>query len=98
MFDNPILEWGSRVHPIVPPLIYLPVISFLLSVAINAEDLTVSAVAGVFVLGRRVLVVLRVHCCTGSSSTCGPTTTGAGRCTSSSTASITTIRTTRCAS
>ena len=22
MFDNPILEWGSRVHPIVPPLIY----------------------------------------------------------------------------
>ena len=26
MFDNPILERLSRVHPIVPPLIYLPVI------------------------------------------------------------------------
>ena len=43
MFDNPILEWGSRVHPIVPPLIYIPVISFLLSVAINAENLAVRA-------------------------------------------------------
>ena len=51
MFDNPILEWGSRVHPIVPPLIYVPVISFLLSVAVNAKDLSVPAVAGVFVLG-----------------------------------------------
>jgi dihydroceramide fatty acyl 2-hydroxylase len=51
MFDNPILEWGSRVHPIVPPLIYIPVISFLLSVAVNAKDLSVPAVAGVFVLG-----------------------------------------------
>ena len=29
MFDNPLLEWASRVHPIVPPLLYLPVISFL---------------------------------------------------------------------
>ena len=51
MFDNPILEWGSRVHPIVPPLLYLPVISFLLSVAVNAKDLSVAAVLGVFVLG-----------------------------------------------
>src|SRR5438874_6687845 len=22
MFDNPILEWGSRVHLVVPPLLY----------------------------------------------------------------------------
>jgi sterol desaturase/sphingolipid hydroxylase (fatty acid hydroxylase superfamily) len=51
MFDNPILEWGSRVHPIVPPLLYLPLISFLLSVAVNAKDLAVPAVFGVFLLG-----------------------------------------------
>ena len=51
MFDNPILEWGSRVHPIVPPLLYLPVISFLLSVAVNAKELSVPAVIGVFLLG-----------------------------------------------
>jgi dihydroceramide fatty acyl 2-hydroxylase len=51
MFDNRLLEWGSRVHPIVPPLIYVPVISFLLSVAVNARDLNVFGVIGVFVLG-----------------------------------------------
>ena len=51
MFDNPILEWGSRVHPIVPPLLYIPVISFLLSVAVNAKDLAVPAIIGVFLLG-----------------------------------------------
>jgi sterol desaturase/sphingolipid hydroxylase (fatty acid hydroxylase superfamily) len=51
MFDNPILEWGSRVHPVVPPLIYLPVITYLLVRAIGHEDLSVAAVAGVFALG-----------------------------------------------
>ena len=30
MFDNPLLEAASRVHPIVPPLLYLPVIGFCL--------------------------------------------------------------------
>jgi sterol desaturase/sphingolipid hydroxylase (fatty acid hydroxylase superfamily) len=51
MFDNPILEWGSRVHPVVPPLIYLPVIGYLLVRAIGHENLSVAAVAGVFALG-----------------------------------------------
>jgi sterol desaturase/sphingolipid hydroxylase (fatty acid hydroxylase superfamily) len=51
MFQNPILEWGSRVHPIVPPLIYLPVIGYLLVRAVGHENLSAGAVAGVFVLG-----------------------------------------------
>lgn len=51
MFDNPILEWGSRVHPVVPPLIYLPVIGFLLVRAVGHENLTVGSVIGVFALG-----------------------------------------------
>jgi sterol desaturase/sphingolipid hydroxylase (fatty acid hydroxylase superfamily) len=51
MFDNPVLEWGSRVHPIVPPLIYLPVIGYLLVRAVGHENLSVASVAGVFVLG-----------------------------------------------
>jgi sterol desaturase/sphingolipid hydroxylase (fatty acid hydroxylase superfamily) len=51
MFDNPILEWGSRVHPVVPPLIYLPVIGYLLVRAVGHENLSVVAVAGVFALG-----------------------------------------------
>jgi sterol desaturase/sphingolipid hydroxylase (fatty acid hydroxylase superfamily) len=51
MFENPILEWGSRVHPIVPPLLYLPVIVYLLVRAIGHEGLGAGSVAGVFVLG-----------------------------------------------
>jgi sterol desaturase/sphingolipid hydroxylase (fatty acid hydroxylase superfamily) len=51
MFENPILEWGSRVHPIVPPLLYLPVIGYLLIRAVGHEHLSGAAVAGVFALG-----------------------------------------------
>jgi sterol desaturase/sphingolipid hydroxylase (fatty acid hydroxylase superfamily) len=51
MFENPILEWGSRVHPVVPPLLYLPLIGYLLTRAVGHEDLSVGAVIGVFALG-----------------------------------------------
>jgi sterol desaturase/sphingolipid hydroxylase (fatty acid hydroxylase superfamily) len=51
MFENPILEWGSRVHPVVPPLIYLPVIGYLIARAIGHENLSVASVVGVFALG-----------------------------------------------
>jgi sterol desaturase/sphingolipid hydroxylase (fatty acid hydroxylase superfamily) len=51
MFGNPILEWGSRVHPVVPPLIYVPVIGYLLARAVGHENLSPLSVIGVFVLG-----------------------------------------------
>jgi dihydroceramide fatty acyl 2-hydroxylase len=51
MFENPLLERFSRVHPAVPPLLYLPVIGFLLAWAIAHEDLAPVAVAGVFLTG-----------------------------------------------
>jgi sterol desaturase/sphingolipid hydroxylase (fatty acid hydroxylase superfamily) len=51
MFENPILEWGSRVHPVVPPLLFLPLIAFLLVRAIGHYDLAVPAVVGVFLAG-----------------------------------------------
>jgi sterol desaturase/sphingolipid hydroxylase (fatty acid hydroxylase superfamily) len=51
MFESPILEWGSRVHPAVPPILYGPVIVFLLARAISHFDLAVPAVAGVFLAG-----------------------------------------------
>jgi sterol desaturase/sphingolipid hydroxylase (fatty acid hydroxylase superfamily) len=51
MFENPILEWGSRVHPVVPPLLYLPLIGFLLVRAIGHYDLAAPAVTGVFLAG-----------------------------------------------
>jgi sterol desaturase/sphingolipid hydroxylase (fatty acid hydroxylase superfamily) len=51
MFENPLLELASRVHPVVPPLIYLPVVAVCLTLAIGDKDLDVAAVAGVFALG-----------------------------------------------
>jgi sterol desaturase/sphingolipid hydroxylase (fatty acid hydroxylase superfamily) len=51
MFENPLLELASRVHPAVPPLLYLPVVTICLVLAIGREDLGVPSVAGMFVLG-----------------------------------------------
>jgi sterol desaturase/sphingolipid hydroxylase (fatty acid hydroxylase superfamily) len=51
MFENPLLERLSRVHPAVPPLIYLPVVTTLLVLAIGQKGLGVAAVAGVFLCG-----------------------------------------------
>jgi sterol desaturase/sphingolipid hydroxylase (fatty acid hydroxylase superfamily) len=39
MFENPILEWGSRVHPVVPPLLYLPVIGLMFYIAIANHEM-----------------------------------------------------------
>jgi sterol desaturase/sphingolipid hydroxylase (fatty acid hydroxylase superfamily) len=51
MFDNRLLEKLSRVHPAVPPLLYLPVVTICLAVAIGGKDLGVGAVVGVFFVG-----------------------------------------------
>jgi sterol desaturase/sphingolipid hydroxylase (fatty acid hydroxylase superfamily) len=51
MFENPLLERLSRVHPVVPPLIYLPVVVILLAQAVGHEQLGVASVAGGFLGG-----------------------------------------------
>jgi dihydroceramide fatty acyl 2-hydroxylase len=51
MFENPLLERLSRVHPVVPPLIYLPVVAILLAQAVGHEQLGVASVAGGFLGG-----------------------------------------------
>jgi sterol desaturase/sphingolipid hydroxylase (fatty acid hydroxylase superfamily) len=51
MFENPVLEFFSRVHPAVPPLLYLPLVGFLLYRALGPEALSPVVVAGTFVLG-----------------------------------------------
>src|SRR5436190_1989493 len=51
MFDNPVLEALSRVHPVVPPALYLPVVTICLVRAVGHEGLGVAPVAGVFALG-----------------------------------------------
>jgi sterol desaturase/sphingolipid hydroxylase (fatty acid hydroxylase superfamily) len=51
MFENPVLERLSRVHPVVPPLIFLPVVVFLVSRALGPEHLGVGPVVGLFFAG-----------------------------------------------
>jgi dihydroceramide fatty acyl 2-hydroxylase len=51
MFENPLLELASRVHPAVPPLLYLPVVAICLVLAVGRENLGVLSVGAVFGLG-----------------------------------------------
>jgi sterol desaturase/sphingolipid hydroxylase (fatty acid hydroxylase superfamily) len=51
MFRNPLLELLSRVHPVVPPLIYLPVVVFCIARALGHEQLGFAPVVAVFVVG-----------------------------------------------
>ncbi len=51
MFESDFLEFFSHVHPITPLVIYLPVLSSLLYVAIAVRSLTLPVVAGLFVAG-----------------------------------------------
>jgi sterol desaturase/sphingolipid hydroxylase (fatty acid hydroxylase superfamily) len=51
MFENPLLELASRVHPVVPPLLYLPVVTICLALAIGRESLAVPSVLGGFLVG-----------------------------------------------
>jgi len=51
MFENPLLELASRVHPAVPPVLYLPVVTICLVLAVGRENLGVPSVAAVFLLG-----------------------------------------------
>ena len=51
MFENPVLEALSRVHPAVPPLIFLPVIGYLLVRSLGPHDLAPAGVIGAFFAG-----------------------------------------------
>src|SRR5260370_18831109 len=50
MFESDFVEFFSRVHP-ATPLLYLPVIGFMLYVALWQRKLSIVAVAGLFFLG-----------------------------------------------
>jgi dihydroceramide fatty acyl 2-hydroxylase len=51
MFENPVLEFFSRVHPVVPPLLYLPVVTICLAVAIGDKGIGAGSAAAVFGAG-----------------------------------------------
>src|SRR5256885_108142 len=51
MFESRFMEFFSHVHPAVPLVIYLPVIGFMLDLALRQRALGIVPVAGLFVLG-----------------------------------------------
>ena len=51
MFDSDFMEFFSRVHPSIPLILYLPVVGFMLYVAIWRQGFPVFVVVGFFLLG-----------------------------------------------
>src|SRR4029450_8868507 len=50
MFQSYFMEFFSRVHPVTPLVLYVPVIAYMLYVSVQ-RDLSVAAVAALFLLG-----------------------------------------------
>ena len=51
MFDSDFMEFFSRVHPATPLILYLPVVGFMLYVALWRQGFPVFVVVGFFLLG-----------------------------------------------
>ena len=51
MFDNNILEFFSRVHPSVPVILYLPVVTYFLYISAVNHSLQFVTIFGLFLLG-----------------------------------------------
>jgi 4-hydroxysphinganine ceramide fatty acyl 2-hydroxylase len=51
MFDSDFMEFFSRVHPVTPLALYLPVVGYMLYVSLWRQHLSFVAVAALFLLG-----------------------------------------------
>src|SRR5437588_4534467 len=51
MFESGFMEFFSHVHPATPLVIYLPVIAWMLDLAMRRRGMSVTAVAGFLALG-----------------------------------------------
>ncbi len=58
MFDSDFMEFFSRVHPAIPLILYLPVVGFMLYVAIWRQGFPVFVVVGLFLLGMLLWTLL----------------------------------------
>ncbi len=65
MFESDFMELFSHVHPVTPLVIYLPVIGYMLHLAIAQRGLSIGAAAGLFALGLVIwtLVEYTMHRC-----------------------------------
>jgi 4-hydroxysphinganine ceramide fatty acyl 2-hydroxylase len=51
MFESDFMEFFSRVHPVTPLALYLPVVAYMLYVSLWRQHLSFVAVAALFLLG-----------------------------------------------
>jgi len=51
MFESDFMEFFSRVHPVIPLALYLPVVGYMLYVSLWRRQLSSVAVAALFLLG-----------------------------------------------
>jgi 4-hydroxysphinganine ceramide fatty acyl 2-hydroxylase len=51
MFESDFMEFFSRVHPVIPLTLYLPVVGYMLYVSLWRRQLSFVAVAALFLLG-----------------------------------------------
>jgi len=63
MFESDLMELFSHVHPVTPVVMYLPVIGYMLYVAIWQRAMSIGAVAGLVALGLLIwtLVEYTMH-------------------------------------
>lgn len=65
MFKTDFMEFFSHVHPVTPLVIYLPVIGYMLYLAVVQRALSIGGAAGLFALGLLIwtLVEYTMHRC-----------------------------------
>ncbi|PYK19139.1 MAG: fatty acid hydroxylase [Verrucomicrobia bacterium] len=51
MFESDFMEFFSRVHPVIPLVLYLPVVGYMLYVSLWQGQLSIIAVTALFLLG-----------------------------------------------
>ena len=51
MFESDFMEFFSRVHPVTPLVLYLPVVGYMLYVSLGQRQLSVLGVTALFLLG-----------------------------------------------
>jgi 4-hydroxysphinganine ceramide fatty acyl 2-hydroxylase len=51
MFESDFMEFFSRVHPVTPLVLYLPVVGYMLYVSVWQRQLSTAAVMALFLLG-----------------------------------------------
>ena len=61
MFKSDFMEFFSRVHPAIPLILYLPVVGYMLYLALWRQNLSFLVVAGFFSARRFALDAARIR-------------------------------------